>query len=103
MTPKLFNEIYKSEGGTKYLIELRENLISLDNIAAHYGVTKERVRQWMVELFGEKYDPREERREKIIDLFAHLIKNHGEKEALRMYPQINRYYKKEAIKRAKNL
>ena len=64
MNKEQFDQKFRSKDGIKKLYTMMENLDTLDSIAGYFGVSKERVRQWSVELFGKKYDPRDKRREK---------------------------------------
>ena len=73
MNKELFNEKFHDKGGLGQLIIMKENLCTLKKIAEHFGVTRERVRQWMVDLFGDKYDPRYSRRQKKIDLINRIL------------------------------
>lgn len=66
MTKKEFEIKYRNKGGVRMLESMKENFIAQKNIAKHFEVSQERVRQWMLELFGEKYDPRPARREEAI-------------------------------------
>jgi hypothetical protein len=101
MTIKEFNNKYKLIGGIKQLSIMRENYESLDRIAFTFRVSKERARQWMVEFFGERYDPRTKRRERRIEAMKKVIKKHGVEKTKELYPGINRYYLREAIKQIK--
>lgn len=75
MNIKEFDKKYRNKGGVKMLETMKDNLIAQKNIAKHFEVSQERVRQWMVELFGEKYDPRPARREEAI---AKMVKFYHE-------------------------
>lgn len=97
MTIEEFNKTYGRIGGIKQLSLMRENLEPLDRIAFTFQVSKERVRQWMVELFGEKYDPRAKRREKRVEAIKKLIKKYGVEKTKQLHP-VNKSYLKEAIK-----
>lgn len=66
MNTKEFDKKYRDKGGIFMLKHMRERLTPLKIIAHHFSVSRERVRQWMQELFGEKYDPRPARREKAV-------------------------------------
>lgn len=93
-----FNQKYNSKGGIKTLTNFRENYDTLLTISKHFKVSKERVRQWMKEMF-KGYDPRTERREAKIKTIIDLIKRLGEKEVRKM--GFNKQYFKIAIKRLK--
>lgn len=80
MNIQYFNETYGDKGGIPKLNELRSMAMSLEFIAEHFGTSKERVRQWMVELYGVKYDPRPIRRERIINSMIDFAKSNSEKD-----------------------
>lgn len=63
MNVREFNKKYREKGGISKLIEMQSMLIPQKTIAKHFGVSQERIRQWTVEFFGYKYDPRQQRRE----------------------------------------
>ena len=52
MTVKDFEKKYGKLGGIAKLTELRALLFSQDYIAEHFKVSKQRVKQWMLEFFG---------------------------------------------------
>ncbi len=62
MDIKEFDKKYAEVGGIKELSEMRALLMPQASIAKRFGVSKERVRQWMLEFFGRKYDPRPARK-----------------------------------------
>lgn len=97
MMIKDFNNKYIENGGIKQLSDMRENLKSLKEISEHFSVSIERVRQWMVDFFGEKYDPRYERRKKTIRAIEKLINKHGIERTKDLYPGINKSYLQSAI------
>ena len=98
-----FNEKYKDKGGFATLSEFKNNLETLLNIAKHFGVSKERAKQWMVEFYGENYDPRKERRESSIQVMLDFAKDHTEEEFNEAFSLHNEDYKLEAWYRANNL
>ena len=97
MTIEDFNKKYKLQGGIKQLSTRRENLDTLKSISEHFEISIERVRQWMIEFFGEKYDPRYERRKRKIETIKNLIEKHGIEKAQVLCPGINRSYLRTAI------
>jgi len=97
MTIKRFNEKYKDSGGIKQLSDMRDNFNTLKQISEQFKVSKERVRQWMVIFFEEKYDPRYERRKNKINAIRKLIENHGIEKTQALYPGINKSYLQAAI------
>ena len=98
MTIKEFNKKYNQLGGIKQLSNMKANFDTLKEISEYFGVSKERVRQWMIELFGEKYDTRYDRRDKRIEIVQQLIKKIGIENVKKMYPNINKDYLRYAIK-----
>ena len=76
---------------------MRGELETLKEISEHFGVCVERVRQWTVEFFGEIYDPRYERRRRMIIIIRSLIEKHGVEKTKTLYPDMNRSYLQEAI------
>lgn len=78
MDVKLFNEKYKDKGGIGKLNEFRALLFTHAYIGEHFGVDKQRAKQWIQELYGENYDPRETRREAIIKSMIDFAKNNSE-------------------------
>ena len=61
-----FNKLYSNEGGITKLTELRALCYTQKYIANHFGVSLTTVNEWMVKFFGERYDPRQDRKEAII-------------------------------------
>lgn len=92
MKIKYFNKKYEEQGGIKQLSNMRENFETLKKIAEQFDVSVERVRQWMINFFGEKYDPRYKRREKTIKTVRDLIDKHGLEKTQELYPGINKSY-----------
>lgn len=64
MTKEQFDREYRSKGGIKQLYKMFDNLETLAFISLHFGVSRQRVAQWSLEIFGKAYDPRAKRREK---------------------------------------
>lgn len=93
MTVKEFNKLY---GGRKQgmimLTQMRSMAYPQDEIASHFGVVKERVRQWMVEFFGCEYDPRIDRRNKMMSCMLDFAKIHPIDEFYEAY-RGSEYYK----------
>ena len=80
MNIKDFESKYVEKGGIKKLAEFRSLFFGLDYIAKHYGVSKERVRQWMKYFFGSVYDPREDRKDAIVASMIDFANNHTPEE-----------------------
>ena len=74
MNKKLFENKYGSKGGMKQLTKMRSSLSTQKAISLQFGVSRERVRQWMLEFFSDTYDPREKRREIIIESMMYFAK-----------------------------
>lgn len=76
MNKELFEQKYKNLGGLPKLQEMMKNLETLDGIGKYFGVSKERVRQWSFEMFGEKYGAQKDRRAKrLVEVIAILKKD----------------------------
>lgn len=76
MNVKEFNTVYGRKQGMLMLTQMRSMDATQDSIANHFGVTKERVRQWMLEFFGVEYDPRVGRKERMVNsMIAFAKKN----------------------------
>ena len=97
-----FNKRYGDKGGIGALSEMRSNLETLEKIRLHFGVSRERIRQWMKEIFGEKYDPRKPRRERRINHIIDSIRKNGVDMTKEMMPGINKWYLKTAIETLKH-
>tara|TARA_R100000789_G_scaffold97681_1_gene100513 strand:+ start:786 stop:1130 length:345 start_codon:yes stop_codon:yes gene_type:complete len=95
---RYFDEKYVVQGGIKRLTEMKNNLRTLDDIAEQFNVSKERVTQWMVEFFDERYDPREERRNRKIHFMLKYLKKHGIDGFEKVSKYVNKSYKEEALK-----
>lgn len=91
MMLKTFNKEYKKKGGMIMLNEMRALKNTQDSIANHFGVTKERVRQWLLEFFGKEYDPRYDRRNAIIESMIDFSE-HRTKEEFEMAFKSSEYY-----------
>lgn len=98
MTVKEFNVKYQEKGGIIQLTNMRDNYATLLHIGTHFGVSKECIRLWMIDMFGIPYDPKIKRREKKVASLRELIRIHGLKKTRELYPGINRSYLKEAAK-----
>ena len=105
MKIKKFNEEYKNNGGIYALTEMTAFLNTQDSIAKHFGVVKERIRQWNKEFFGETYDPRYERRDLIIERMIQFYNKNTIEEFKEAYSGTE-YYKevlKTVMKNKKNI
>lgn len=92
MTVKEFNDKYKADyGGIVQLTEMRALMLPLEQIATYFGVTKERVRQWMEEFFGLPYDPRPLRRREIVSSMVDFARNNTLDEFSRAYSGTDYY------------
>ena len=92
MNKEDFEEKFKDKGGLEILKEFMENSFTLDFIGDHFGVTKERVAQWIKEIFGEKYDPRETRKEYRITAMVEFGKTVPEEKFKEAYYYTDKYY-----------
>ena len=76
MNSNKFEIKYGDKGGMGRLIQMKNNLSPQKEIAEHFGVTQERVRQWIWEFFGIKYDPRLDRRRIVLrEMLNYAINN----------------------------
>jgi len=98
MNKEAFNNKYMEKGGFQKLYEMKDNLCTLQNIANHFGVCRDRVRQLMIEIFNEKYDPRIARRNKKINMLVEYMKDNGIDNTKQTFKTIGDYYMKMAIK-----
>lgn len=100
MEVKEFNKLY---GGRKQgmimLTQMRATSQTQDVIANHFGVTKERIRQWMVEFFGSEYDPRIDRKIRMMASMEDFARIHTENEFVEAYNGSE--YFKEVLKECK--
>lgn len=76
----VFNEKYGRKGGVAKLTEFRALMVTQEEIAKHYKVSKERVSQWIEKFFGDRHDPRAPRRNAIVDCMIEFAKLNGEDE-----------------------
>ena len=102
MLIKQFQKKYGDRGGMTKLTELRSLYYSQQYIAGYFGVTRERIRQWMLEFFGSPYDPRPDRVEAIIANMVEFAKNNSMEDFTRAFIN-SEYYDKalEVIKKEK--
>jgi len=101
MNQKLFNKRYGEKGGINQLFKMKSQLCTLKEIGGHFGVGRERVRQWMLELIKDKYDPRIARRKKRIEEIKNMLKNTPSEDVQKL-KMVNTYYFKEAMKEINN-
>ena len=99
MTPTGFNAKYKEMGGYMQLNEMVNNAEPLSVIAIYFGVTKERVRQWIHELLGGETNLRAIRKERKIQNIVEFLQKHGKKEARKSFSGSTMRYFQEALHR----
>lgn len=75
MNIKDFDKKYKDKGGSQMLNRMRADLLPQKVISHHFKVSQERVRQWMMEMYKEKYDPRLERKEIALQKMVKFYEN----------------------------
>lgn len=92
MDIKLFNETYKEKGGIAKLNEMKALLLTTKFISDHFGVSKERVKQWFNEIWKEPYDPRPTRRQLIIESMIAFAKANTESEFYHAFRYHNEDY-----------
>lgn len=80
MNTDSFERKYGHYGGIKQLAKMRNSFFPLKTIALHFKVSQERVRQWMLEIFGSSYDPRPDRRNEAIKKMVKFYFNHSKEE-----------------------
>jgi len=94
MNTENFNKIYEEKGGFELLEKMVHSSATQKTIANYFGVSGQRVKQWVNEMFGINYDPRKFRKMKKINDMKTLIEEIGIESVKRMYS--NRYYVKKA-------
>jgi|GEM_PF-3736299 len=77
MNIKDFEKKYSDKGGINKLTQHRALMEPQAYIAEYFGVSKERVRQWMKEFFGSAYDKRKDRQNVIMDSMIDFAKKNG--------------------------
>lgn len=95
-----FEEMYGNKGGVKILKEFMDNGFTTNFIGEHFGVSAERVKQWCVEMFGKRYDPRQQRREYRIERMLEYAKTVSEEEFRNAYIYTDKYYHDLALSEA---
>ena len=88
-----FEEKYKDKGGIAKLSEMRATLWSQNDMAAHFGVSKTRLNQWLKQFFGENYDKRNERKEAIIASMFDFADNNSREHFELAFKDKTTYYK----------
>ena len=102
ITKEEFDKKYNGKGGIDMLLIMtKKKYLPLRTIALHFGVCAERVRQWMIEMFDWRYDPRIPRREQKIEALVDYIVKNGETNLGLVFKGMNVKYVKEAINRAR--
>ena len=87
-----FNKQYKEEGGIVKLNEFRSMSASLETMAIHFQVSRERIRQWFKEFYKEQYDPRPERRKRIIESMIEFASKNTEEDFKEAFGTYNTEY-----------
>ena len=103
MSKESFEIKYKDKGGLIKLREMMNDNETLSDIGRHFGVTRDRVRQWVHEYFQIKYDPRYARRQIVVDFIRETVMKYGEKDALKKLRGMNKTYIKEALKQTNGI
>jgi hypothetical protein len=101
MNVEKFNKKFAEKGGFKKLSEMRTMNIRVAEIASYFGISKFSVNKYMVKLFGVKYDPRQARRESIINDMVSFLQLHPREQFESTYFDRSKSYRREAIKRFK--
>lgn len=97
MNIKDFNEKYRDKGGFAKLYEMMSELESHNAISEHFGVTREAMRSWPIELLGKPYDPRMDRREVRINAILEFMKEYSEYESKVAFQNGSKEYFAEAL------
>ena len=92
MTKKKFNELHKHQGGFKKLKRMMDNLESLEFIGNHFGMTKTGVQFWCNNLWGQNYDPREERKRLKIEAIIEFAEKYPEELFKETFRKESKYY-----------
>lgn len=101
MSKEYFDAKYKSKGGLNQLKEMMDKFATQSLIAKHFGVTKERVRQWAKQYFGMRYDPRYSRKREKIENIKTLFHQYGAEKTIKILGDKNSYYIEKALKEYK--
>lgn len=96
MNIETFEKKYGHYGGIKQLVRMRNSFMPQKKIALHFKVSQERVRQWMLEMFGSAYDPRPDRRKIAIRKMTMFYYNNGSVQFHKKYS--NTAFYKQALK-----
>lgn len=89
---KNFDDKYKKRGGFSVLDWMKGEGFSTEFIGDHFGITRERVRQLIKDIYNIEYDPRIERKEKIINSMLKFAKKHSLEEFRDAYYYTGKYY-----------
>ena len=94
MIVKRFNNKYKNKvNGIMALTEMRALMYPIEHISSYFGVSRQAVKQWMVKFFGQKYDPRPERREAVMKGMIDFAKINSKEDFKESY-RGTEYYKR---------
>ena len=97
MTIDKFNFKYGAKGGFQQLYRMVvDEKQSQNQVANHFGVTREGVRVWMRDLFNG-VNVREERRVKRVEVMIDFMKEHSEYESGQAFKFENEEYYTEAL------
>lgn len=97
---KLFHEKYKLRGGFNVLDWMKEERFSTEYIGDHFGITRERVRQIIHDIYGIDYNPKIERKERIINSMLKFAMKHSPEEFREAYYYAGKHYYDIAIAEA---
>lgn len=97
MTKQEFDNKYRKNGGIKMLETMTKELQTLRSIANNFGVGREVVRRWCVELLGKTYDPRGQRAERAIKSMLEYCFMFGEHQCIETFRHGNKEYLKQAL------
>ncbi len=91
-----FDAKYGDKGGVIALHQMMKEKRTLEFIGDHFGLTKQGIKYIIENMFQKHYDPRKERKEKIISQIIVYARSHTEKETREAY-QYSEYYADIAI------
>lgn len=100
MNVKEFDAKYKTRGGFNVLDYMKGERFSTTYIGRHFGLTRERVRQIIKDIYHINYDPKPERKEKIIESMLKFASKHPVEEFREAYYYAGKHYYEVALAEA---
>ena len=99
MTKEKFDVAYAHKGGVAQIKNLMKQNESIEGIGVYFGVCKNAVRLWCREMFGENYDPRKNRRDKVVNEMIKFAERHTQTDFRQEYIKQSKYYYHMALAR----